>query len=679
MKILVISSCTSTKVVDHPLKLTLDDFRHPENPEHLRVRSEQIQNAAEKDGNPVARKAREMYTGRQHEYVVQGVNTLRKALGSGATVRLQIVSAGYGLLNEDEPILPYEATFNGMRKQELLAYSQGVLRLPEHINRAIEGQDLVFFLLGESYLQALEVTLIPSRPGLIFVAGTATKQWFPRQHRKSLVCFSNEDVKVIGGGQIGLKGAILKRFAGLLTDLPSLEDRLKLLHELAENPSRLRNMLQIPEQSRLSFPAEPPRRAPRPLVIPQVSRAKNATSRPLFFVPDWDDLVNPHYDFATDSHPQKRFEPYDHGVYAHEIYGKATPYDGILVSRAGIDEDQKKQKRFHKAHPFLRWPEDKPVMGDCGAYSYRKQEFPPYSTDDVLQYYEQHGFDIGVSVDHLIFGEITKNEAERSRRFRLTLDNAAEFLQKHRAGSYHFQPMGIAQGWDPASYEEAVVQLLSMGYKYIALGGLAFAKSQEVVDILAKISGHFPDDLYVHIFGVAREELLEPYSHLGVTAFDSATFLRRSWMSARDNYLDPTTGQWFTAIRVPPSSFPKGGKRQYHRDIKNLLDQGEATIGEIEAAEQSALLALRAYGRHERSLESTLEAVLAYDELVLPKGAPAELYRWTLYERPWERCNCPICSQLGIEVIIFRQNDRNRRRGFHNAYAFRRIVGNRLL
>lgn len=47
-----------------------------------------------------------------------------------------------------------------------------------------------------------------------------------------------------------------------------------------------------------------------------------------------------------------------------------------------------------------------------------------------------------------------------------------------------------------------------------------------------------------------------------------------------------------------------------------------------------------------------------------------EDYRKTLRSRPWDRCDCPICENLGIEVAIFRGNNRNRRRGFHNTYRF---------
>lgn len=45
-------------------------------------------------------------------------------------------------------------------------------------------------------------------------------------------------------------------------------------------------------------------------------------------------------------------------------------------------------------------------------------------------------------------------------------------------------------------------------------------------------------------------------------------------------------------------------------------------------------------------------------------------YSRTLRDRPWDECSCPICERMGIDVAIFRRNNRNRRRGFHNIHRF---------
>jgi hypothetical protein len=47
-----------------------------------------------------------------------------------------------------------------------------------------------------------------------------------------------------------------------------------------------------------------------------------------------------------------------------------------------------------------------------------------------------------------------------------------------------------------------------------------------------------------------------------------------------------------------------------------------------------------------------------------------ERYRDLLREKPWQECGCEVCTDLGIDVAIFRGNNRNRRRGFHNTRNF---------
>jgi hypothetical protein len=54
-------------------------------------------------------------------------------------------------------------------------------------------------------------------------------------------------------------------------------------------------------------------------------------------------------------------------------------------------------------------------------------------------------------------------------------------------------------------------------------------------------------------------------------------------------------------------------------------------------------------------------------------GIDARIQR-TLKERPWQACGCAICASIGIQVVIFRGNNRNRRRGFHNTYVFYRLL-----
>ena len=56
----------------------------------------------------------------------------------------------------------------------------------------------------------------------------------------------------------------------------------------------------------------------------------------------------------------------------------------------------------------------------------------------------------------------------------------------------------------------------------------------------------------------------------------------------------------------------------------------------------------------------------------------AGAYRDVLDDAPWKTCPCSICAKAGINVILFRGSERNKRRGFHNLYVFRRRLDREL-
>ncbi len=70
------------------------------------------------------------------------------------------------------------------------------------------------------------------------------------------------------------------------------------------------------------------------------------------------------------------------------------------------------------------------------------------------------------------------------------------------------------------------------------------------------------------------------------------------------------------------------------------------------------------------SVETTLAPLVEYEKLYDEGSSRAEIYRETLSETPWKRCDCDICRRIGIHVILFRGAERNRRRGFHNIFVF---------
>ena len=401
-----------------------------------------------------------------------------------------------------------------------------------------------------------------------------------------------------------------------------------------------------------------------------------------FFFPDSQDQIDPSYDFEREATSPDRVRQRD-DRYAHEIITPA-PYTGVLLSKALIDGPGSKYT-FAQRHRLYRLGvrrffrldacEGPPLatLGDCGAFNYVREEQPPYSVEEVLDFYEECGFDYGISVDHVILGYIADatdkvrplREApqEWADRQQLTLEYAAEFLRRHRATGANIKPLGVAQGWSPTSYAHSVKVLQTIGYDYIALGGMVPLKTAEIETCLKAIENVRHPETRFHLLGITRTELIKNYERYGVASFDSTSPFRQAFKDDRDNYY--AAERKYLAIRVMQID---SNNKLKQRVLAGLLDQNAGR-----ALEQACMKALAAYDRDECPLETPLEALAAYDRFLGEPDRQGEYWR-TLRDRPWRSCRCGICEEVGIQVVIFRGTERNKRRGFHNLFVFNQLL-----
>jgi hypothetical protein len=348
------------------------------------------------------------------------------------------------------------------------------------------------------------------------------------------------------------------------------------------------------------------------------------------------------------------------------------------VSRSALAENGAKQANVERIglRRYLRLPRRYELMGDCGAFGYVEEPKPIYETAEVLEFYERVGVNYGVSADHIIFPAFPD---QRDYRYNLTIDNGLEFLRRHQEGRYTFTPVGAVQGWDVPSYGAAARRLADAGYDMLAVGGLVRSRTSEILAIARGVTDAVGPTVRIHLLGVARDEIIPDLAGLGIFSFDSASPMRTSWMSATKNYLLGDT--YYTAIRVPISKPEEAGAKG-----KGILERSETatTYADLQACEAAALSAIRGYGRRTVGLDDALAALARYDLELTRKSEVAgsrerrmEAYRRTLRDRPWAKCSCRVCKEIGIEVVVFRRNDRNRRRGFHNVQDFYRNLRER--
>jgi len=397
-----------------------------------------------------------------------------------------------------------------------------------------------------------------------------------------------------------------------------------------------------------------------------------------YFLPDSQDLVDPNFDFVKETRSPDRIRHRD-DRYAHEIFAERV-FDGILVSKGIVDSSggtgrytgpQRRRFDRHGAKRFFRaakhaWGKLR-FMGDCGAFTYVKQQTPPYTVDEVIDFYVRGKFDLGVSVDHIILDHNPQWDAfgsasvppEILERQQITLELARDFIKQAKKHG-KFKPLGVAQGWSPKSFARAVTKLQKMGYTYIAIGGVVPLKTHKLIHVLDKVNEVRGPRVKLHLLGVTRLESIADFRSFGVASFDSTSPLRRAWLDNKVNYFTPTDS--YTAIRVPQVD---GNVR-----LQKRIRAGEVKQEHALDAESKCLRYLAEFDAGKRKQRSVLRALLDYEQIHDPGGDRSEAYRRVLTDRPWQSCPCEICSALGHHVILFRGAERNRRRGFHNIGVF---------
>ena len=725
-KLLVVTSCTGKKASKPNNQLIQDDFKSKE---LLKSRSEELLK--------YQCKAEEMYTGEQHVRLMKGIHKLRE---KNIAVDLWIVSAGYGLIANDREIVPYECTFDTMKMKEIDEWAK-LVNIPKDFRTILPKYDLGIVLLGEKYLRSVQIEKNEKFPIPLIFFCSQEKQL--NMSSGTIYPTSIQEAKDFHCGLVGLKGEIFKVLAEHIFEKTNVLKTLKsqpgkvvtILNTLREDiqkkskskrkeqsnvdlPKGYNLSEKCPEELRIGKPEDykPPKR----IEVPYTPR-KNA--KMLYFIPEWDDRVDPRYDFANDFHYSELFgvkhNSYRDDYYAHELMGQYN-YDGILVSKVTIEESKKKKELVESIgiHGYLRCPKEVPVMGDCGAFGYAKEDNPPYTTEEIIDYYDRLGFDYGVTIDHLIvpgicqkitywveqesggyrtvsqnkFDKLAENEnyrivktppkssdlfdqrlciysksefdiSEAKRRWKITLDNGEEFIKKYKKKKYGFIPIAACQGWNAKTYADMFKEYQKMGYSYIALGGLVRSQTSTIIEILNAIDKIRKKDTQIHLFGIGRLDSIADFIKLGVYSCDSASQLRRAWLGARDNFW-LTYGKRYSAIRIPQAK-PDSAR------IKKMLKQGKGNLQQFIDLEKSALESLRNFDENNLSIKETLENILAYDQLVGDdREKHKQLYEQLLTDKPWRESISPICQEYGIETAIFRGNNRNRRRGFHNTYVF---------
>ena len=277
LKIAIVTSCTGEKQHKPNNQLTQNDFCDSD---VLETRTNELSN--------YILPACDMYTGDQHLRLMQGISEFK---AHNHKVELYIVSAGYGLLHETQHIAPYECTFSTMTAKQINEWST-TLQIPQQCAKVFSQNsfDLVIVLLGDKYLRALQLSNSTEfNSPTIFLCANKSKELIKGQGKIFTVPLAATEAKQFHCGLVGLKGEVAKLLLMRMRTARAIPNEVfsnflgYIDHDY--NP----NELPLPSVTK-------ERHAPN--VITQVENTH--PTRLQYFLPDWQDTVNPDYDFTTD-------------------------------------------------------------------------------------------------------------------------------------------------------------------------------------------------------------------------------------------------------------------------------------------------------------------------------------------------------------------------------------------
>ncbi|MEZ9540155.1 hypothetical protein AB4160_18455 [Shewanella sp. 10N.286.51.B8] len=183
------------------------------------------------------------------------------------------------------------------------------------------------------------------------------------------------------------------------------------------------------------------------------------------------------------------------------------------------------------AYKTIAVPQDKQMIWDCGAWSYKLEEVPKLgkhliTTEWVIQEYSKYAKqgDFIIAPDHIFISDDVVIERRAFNK-----KSAEEFLAP--ALEAGFIPMGVVHGLDLDEKLKRCQELVDLGYKAISLGGLAFRASSQkkvAIEFVRQVRELFPD-VWLHVLGLSAPSYVAEWNKIGVDSYDGASHYKQAF------------------------------------------------------------------------------------------------------------------------------------------------------
>ncbi len=179
---------------------------------------------------------------------------------------------------------------------------------------------------------------------------------------------------------------------------------------------------------------------------------------------------------------------------------------------------------------------DGAIIHDCGAYSYREQDYPTIRGKYVDAEWAANRYlersregDTVICLDSLLLGNI-------NWRRQYNLEQAQAFIKIAKEKLPGRYPLAVIHGLSLKEKVEYALKLYRLEYKYLGIGGLVQQASdyQSTLYTIKTIIGTIrtlDKNVHFHIFGVCAPKYAKVFLNMKGVSFDSSTHARETFSS----------------------------------------------------------------------------------------------------------------------------------------------------
>jgi len=173
------------------------------------------------------------------------------------------------------------------------------------------------------------------------------------------------------------------------------------------------------------------------------------------------------------------------------------------------------------------------IIYDCGGWSYRDEDVPPIDSASISKEYERkanHGSMV-IAPDHMLIPGVDldfrrKWNREQAQRF---LEDCPDTLK----------PMAAVHGMSEEERVEHATWLSELGYKHMAIGGVAgrATEAESIIKMVKGVRRSIDPGVWLHVLGLTSLSYYREWMKIGVDSVDGTTYLRQS-LAGKFNYIN---------------------------------------------------------------------------------------------------------------------------------------------